>query len=466
MRDAACRGMSPKLFFLERGQSSQPGLRVCAMCTVKGQCGDYADSSKSEVGIWAGVVRSREPINGVEPVVSVTSVSRPTYEEINDQEVNQLIPTSFSASSMQTFLDCPARYNAEAIAKAQTPGGSAASLGTTCHTAIEEWVKFEHHKQTYDDGWPVMKAFYDQAYWENFKDSRRYQEGALLLQKWLERQDWSRRTVLSVEVKNSFMLPLSIGDIPFNYIMDRFDMRDDGVPEVVDYKTLSIPVQPEDLKQKIQARAYALAAQLAYPDADRIWVTFDMLRFDPIGIVFTKEENRATWRFLRKTAERIIASDGHLETLNPTCRWCIRKTICNTLNTHATHGGTMGLTDPVLAAKRAFDLRNKIGGIQAEIADLEKVTLDWMRNEDTDFLTTDDFDISVAVTGRRHIDAAMVAAIVGPQIMTKYGDIKVTSVDQILKNENLTSDQKSRLKQLFTTTYSEPAIKIKSKLVV
>jgi hypothetical protein len=126
----------------------------------------------------------------------------------------------------------------------------------------------------------------------------------------------------------------------------------------------------------------------------------------------------------------------------------------------------MGLTDPVLAAKRAFDLRNKIGGIQAEIADLEKVTLDWMRNEDTDFLTTDDFDISVAVTGRRHIDAAMVAAIVGPQIMTKYGDIKVTSVDQILKNENLTSDQKSRLKQLFTTTYSEPAIKIKSKLVV
>ena len=462
--------MSPKLFFLERGQSPLPGQRVCARCIVKSDCDQYATNTKSEFGIWGGAVRSREPVGGVltvERLASVATVSPPTFHGTkNDQEV-KVLPLTLSASSVEQFLNCPAQYKARAIDKAPDLGGSAASLGTACHEAMEAWVQFEHHEGKYDNDWAVMKAFYDEAYWRIFTDGARYEEGVGLLKKWLARQDWSTKEVLSVESKDFFMLPTSAGDIKFNYIIDRLDRRKlDGAIEVVDYKTISRPLQPEDLKRKIQARAYALAMQLKYPTAERIWVTFDMLRYDAVGIVFSKEENRATWKFLRKTAEQILASDGTLETINETCRWCIRKSICVALNNHSSHGGTLGIVDPVVAAARYDELKNRIGGLQSEAAEMEKIVLDCMRNEDTDILEADTFDVSVFVAGRRHIDPERLATIVGPAIMAKYGDIKVTSVDAMMKNEHLTDDQKSLIRQMFTTTYSEPSIKIKKKAII
>ena len=443
------------MFFLERGQSALPGQHICAVCSVQNECNEYAARTNSEYGIWAGEVHSREPVLVIpkSPVL------------VNDQEVN-LTPLTLSASTVQQFLDCPAMFAARAIDKAPDLSGDPASLGTACHAAMEAWVEHEHHKGVYDNDWAVMKAFYDEAYWRLFTDGKRYEEGAKLLQKWLARQDWTRRTVLSVEQKLNFMLPTSAGEIKFNYIMDRMDRLDDGAIEVIDYKTISRPIQPEDLKMKVQPRTYGLAAQMLYPDAERIWVTFDMLRFDPIGIVFTKEENRATYRFLRKTAEAILASDGSLETLNEGCRWCIRKTICATLHNHSSHGGTLALTDPVIAAQRHYDLKNIIGGLNAEANEMEKIALDWMRANDTDAISSDTLDIGVSVSGRRHMDAQRLAAIVGPDIMSRYDNIKVTDVDTMLKVETLTDDQKSRIRQMFTTTYSEPSLKIKPKAII
>lgn len=375
-----------------------------------------------------------------------------------------MVPLTLSASAVQTFLDCPAKFKAQSIEKADDLSGSAASLGTACHQAIQSWVEFEHHKGTYTDDWSVMKAFWDEAYWALFSDAKRYTEGMNLLKKWLARQDWSDREVVSTENKQFFMLPFSGGTIKFNYIMDRLDKRKrDGAPEVIDYKTLSQPVQPSDLKRKVQSRVYALAAQLLYPTAERVWVTFDMLRYDSVGVVFTKEENRATWLFLKKVAEDIFASDGSAETINEGCRWCIRKTICKTLNNHAIHGGTLALTDPVIAAERYFTLQNQIGGLKTAADDLEKVVLAWMKEQDTDTLDTPNLDVKVGVSGRRHIDPERLATIIGPDVMLKYSNINVTSVDEIIRTENLTDAQKSLVRQMFTTTYSEPGLKIKPK---
>jgi len=309
----------------------------------------------------------------------------------------------------------------------------------------------------------VMKAFYDEAYWRLFTDGARYEEGAKLLQKWLERQNWEGRTILCVEEKKSFQLPTSVGPIQFNFIMDRMDQLSDGSIEVIDEKTLARPLQPEDLKRKLQARIYALAAQLEFPNAERIWVTFDMLRFDPIGIVFTKEENRATWLFLRRLAEQIIASDGTVETINETCRWCIRKTICKALQVHSAAGGTLGITDAVAAADRMYRLTNQIGGIKSEINELEKIIIDSMRDGDQETMETDTLEVAVTISGRRSMDAERLRTVVGDDIVAKYGNITVGAVEQILKNEPLDPAKKSLIRQMFKTTYGEPSVKFKQK---
>jgi hypothetical protein len=375
-----------------------------------------------------------------------------------------VIPKSFSATAMQTFIDCPAEYKAHVIDRAIQKSSSAASLGTACHLACEVWVKDGWYLKYPNGDWGTMKALWDEAYWSMFNDASRYDEGSKLVKAWMNRQDWSNRRVLSTEVKKSFPLKTSAGVIPFNYVMDRMDQRiSDESIEVIDYKSIFQPVQPAELKNKLQARAYALAAQMEYPQCERIMVTFDLLRYDPIGIVFTKDENRATYRYILAVAEQIIASDGLTENICDSCRWCIRKTICATLNNHTMHGGTAALADPLVAAEHSLRIKNQIAGLYAAKDELEKVVVDYMQAQELLEFETGNLDVKVTVRGTRHIDPTVLGPIIGAELMAKYADIKVTEVDKMMSAENLTDEQKSRIRQSMTRVYGEPKVQVKSK---
>jgi len=178
-------------------------------------------------------------------------------------------PKSLSASSSAVFELCPARFKAENLNRSPDIDNDAASLGTACHEVCELWVADGHYllNLAQSDIERIIGELYEAAYWKVMADRERYDEGLALCMKWVERQDWTGRTVLTTEVKKYFEVPTSIGPIPFNYIMDRMDRMDDGDIEVVDYKTVMAPVQPDDLKKRIQPRAYALAAQIEHPDA-------------------------------------------------------------------------------------------------------------------------------------------------------------------------------------------------------
>lgn len=61
MVDAACRGVAEDLWFPERGdtKSAQSEIRqakaVCANCTVRYECLDYAIANHEVFGIWGGL---------------------------------------------------------------------------------------------------------------------------------------------------------------------------------------------------------------------------------------------------------------------------------------------------------------------------------------------------------------------------------------------------------------------------
>ena len=371
-----------------------------------------------------------------------------------------MIPKTLSATSVQAYEECPARFEAEYLNRAPSPGGSAASLGSVCHATMEPWVRDGHYLANHSHPEAVLKGLYDEAYWRYFSDQSRYDEGWDLMKKWLARQDWSGRTVLSTEEKKNFLVKTSAGDIPFNYIMDRVDRLDSGDIEVVDYKSLSQPVSPDKLRQKIQARIYALAAQLEHPDAPRIWVTFDMLRYEPVGVVFTKEENRETWKYLHALAERIIADSSPKEQLGNGCRFCIRKSACESLTKHAVAGGVLGISDPAAAAAKRFQLAAAQGAIKALIEELDTFIIDHCRNEDSISFDTDDYEVVLAPSARRQVDPSAVADIIGPALMARYGNLSISSVDTMLKGNDLTDEQKSQLKQSIRKVYSDASVKV------
>lgn len=56
---AACLGSNPDLFFPKRGENGNRAKSVCGTCPVKVECGDYADRTETEYGVWGQRTRKR-----------------------------------------------------------------------------------------------------------------------------------------------------------------------------------------------------------------------------------------------------------------------------------------------------------------------------------------------------------------------------------------------------------------------
>lgn len=60
MAQAACRGVGPDVFYIERGGDTRPAKAMCEQCPVIGECRDYAlEDPTNMFGIWAGQSVSR-----------------------------------------------------------------------------------------------------------------------------------------------------------------------------------------------------------------------------------------------------------------------------------------------------------------------------------------------------------------------------------------------------------------------
>lgn len=295
-------------------------------------------------------------------------------------------------------------------------------------------------------------------------DTEDYTDGVEMLKKWFKRTSFEGRTVLSAEVKENFPINTSLGPIPFNFIWDRFDQTGENEYTVTDYKTNRWGINPADLKKKIQARAYGLAAQIKHPNAERIWVQFDMLRHEgPVGIVFTRADNAATWKFMKEKAEQIIGTpdDEVPETLNPECLFCVRKQSCNALRRNFSAGGVFSIaTSEAMVDQRAL-LDYQLKAVASALKELDDVILPMMKKEDLTEMESDVNRLQVSISSRREVEPDFVERVIGPQLFHKYGgkSFTVGNVDKLLKGNELTEQQKRDLRNLIFYKKGQPSLK-------
>lgn len=364
---------------------------------------------------------------------------------------------SLSATSAMVFELCEARWKAEKIDYADQTTNKAAALGSACHEAIEFFVARGDYLNGNDD--KVMSTYYTMAFEKLFIDKTHFAEGLTMVLEWMHRQDWTGRTVLSTEVKENFQLPTSEGFVPVNYIWDRCDRLDNDEIEVIDYKSSIRPLTYDALSHNVQARLYALAAQLKYPEAKRVWVTFDYLRHLPVGVVFTKDQNRETWFYLRRLAERIIVAEGDIETLNDQCRWCVRRHECTVLKQHIDSGGPLGIEDPFEAADYRAKLVAAKGAISEMINDMDNLLASYMEREELPEFHTASTRVSLTMKKERAIDGARAAKIIGGDLMAERSKVTLTMVDKLLKGTDLSPERKLELEDLIYVKATEPSIK-------
>jgi WhiB family redox-sensing transcriptional regulator len=55
MMDARCRGISPAEFFPSDGTGVETAQRICAECSVRAECLEYALVNRIDQGVWGGI---------------------------------------------------------------------------------------------------------------------------------------------------------------------------------------------------------------------------------------------------------------------------------------------------------------------------------------------------------------------------------------------------------------------------
>lgn len=392
-----------------------------------------------------------------------------------------MIPKSLSATSLQVANLCMARWEAEYMdPRVKGFENVAAGIGTAVHGALEKFVKAVYLDKTHEWSWNLLEQFYQISYIETFRsadyETVEYKDGFDLVKRWFKRTDLTDVTVESCEVKEFIEVPYidpTTGEkssVPFNYIMDRVDQTAETEWRVVDYKSVRVPIQPEDLGVKVQARAYALAVQIKHPEATKIRVVFDLLRHDPVGIVVTKEENIAFWKYLKTSLQNLVDTkpDDIRPTLNPECMYCPIKATCDAMQSNRKGGGIFSLTVDQLALKQV-EVEAQIKAqkyILAEIEELllkeahERKELEWDTEDGT-------HRIEIKMSRRRQIDASEVQEIIGPELFGKLGNITLGVVDDLVKDPNLSDEQHEALKKLIYYKNGDPKPKVKkvTKLV-
>lgn len=371
---------------------------------------------------------------------------------------------------------CMARYKAESIDYSKGMGGAAASLGTSVHGALEMYVKSVYIAKTHVASLELLLDLFKMSYMTTFNtadlDTEDYSDGVAMLKAWFKRTDFTDRTVISAEVKTNFPINTSIGAIPFNYIWDRFDQVGDTEFEVIDYKTNRWGINPGDLKKKIQARAYGLAAQIQQPEATKIWVKFDMLRHDgPVGIVFSREENAATWKFLKTKAQQIIDTpeDEVRETLNPECLFCVRKQACGALRKNIASGGVFSIAmNPEVAVDQRTMLDNQLKAVASAIRELDEIILREAKEADLFEFESELNTLTIGVSSQRAIDADFVERVIGEPLFKKYGGKSFTigNVEKLLKGNEIDEPTKKQLRGLIYKKAGEPRVKVAPKAAI
>jgi hypothetical protein len=101
----------------------------------------------------------------------------------------------------------------------------------------------------------------------------------------------------------------------------------------------------------------------------------------------------------------------------------------------------------------------KRAAIVNAISSLDEVLFRYAEDNEVLEFTTNKTKVNVGITGRREVDSERVASIVGPELMAKYGNVGVTSVDAMIKSGEVTDEQASQLKQVIRKKMTAPKIK-------
>lgn len=385
-----------------------------------------------------------------------------------------MLPKSVSATALTTAKLCRARYKAENIEYARGWGSPAGLLGSTIHSALEDYVGEVYVDGKHGPSPRALESLFEIHFLKNFGvegDPKLKEAGLEMCERWSAKEEFhmAGRKVLTREVKEHIFIETPHGTIKLNYILDRFDEIGPDEYEIIDYKSSFFNETVDSLMRLLQPKIYALAMFIKYPNAKKMLVTFDMLRYKPVTVEITKDEARSAFQEIYDIVQMILdtpddAPYEDLEQINKSCNFCIRKANCKALQKNIEVGGLYSLD-----LQGQIDLRTeielKVKGLKALQDELEGVIEESMGKELMTELPTGRSRAFFTVPATNKITSLDTARkIVGDEVFFTYGETKMTlaQFDKMCKDPNISDDQREQLKGLKSKEFGDPRLKFEN----
>ena len=381
---------------------------------------------------------------------------------------------------MQNAVDCLAKFYTENVLYTPRSGNNdPADVGTACHGALENYVREVYQLKSTPESFALLESYFKVSYADVFgvldTEAETYRDGIRMLKRWYDRTDLSDVEIVSMEFKDKHMFKTPQGEKRLTFIIDRvdyFEERGRKVMRIVDYKTIRVPLTPEDLETKVQARMYAMCAMMKYKnrEIDEFEIQFDLLRHEPVSVTYSIEQNRATWKWLKSLVKTIHEADetrlDKLETPGSYCGFCARRATCKTLQKNIDGGGIHALSEyEMIKRLELIEAQMKVNRqLKDEIENhllataQQKNEIDWENGE---------YEISFKSRRTRSFDEDEAAKIMGPELAAQHMSRSMTmsKFEKLLKDDNsgLSMEQRSMLRGLIKSELGVPKPKIKRK---
>ncbi len=301
-----------------------------------------------------------------------------------------------SFSSLETFQNCPKKYQFQEIERIKAPKTPETAFGGLVHSALrylhskepvfpsqEEFLSF------YKENWPNKEI----ANWKDeYQEQMFFAQGLEILSRYYNSLDLTQAKVVDLETR--FEVPLQRGNEMHIVTgkIDRIDRIGNNAYEIIDYKTNKRMPSQEEVENNMQLAIYHMGLQKRWPHVSPENIKLS-LYFLKHGEKLSTHRSQAQ---LSQTVENLFVIMDEIKhsdfkpKVGPLCDYCAYKEICPSWKNLYSKGDSPAELDIQKSVNDFLKIKKEISERQEKLSGLQQEILDYCKKNDADRLFGED----------------------------------------------------------------------------
>ncbi len=366
---------------------------------------------------------------------------------------------TISYSAMDLFLTCQLSHNLKYVKKVDPIKGDQTALhfGSLIHKALEVIRR--------NPDPDMISEFVDKAAGTMKFDvkSSMIKDAKEILKGWLLDRDFTPE-IVNIEWRFDRQLPSA--DFRINGYIDLVEMDDDGVMNIIDYKSGNWIYHREELEDSLQLMMYAIAVWDEWrPKA--INIGYDMVKFNRIVRRVTRSDMVESIKRIKNIKSMMEKCRNPIAELSQKCSWCERRHKCNTfmsLPEHEQDFLVIKSEDIGRNVKEFNRLQNLEKAVKTRKNELKGNIEMAISNHDEPVLDLGDIKARLIYSKEQVYDPGVVAQLIPIEDVGLVMEVKKGKMDgyikQALEQGNMTNSDRDTIITTADTKYKRPYLRV------